>query len=69
MITYEAKQLVFWIRDSWVGTYRIFAEVVKVNPKTVQIRAQHRNGKTSLHNVKPENLAPRAEGEGRIAHS
>lgn len=56
---FRAEQRVTWVRESWYGTYRIPAIVVKVNLKTVRIEAHRRDGTTSLHNVKPENLVIR----------
>lgn len=53
---YTEGQKVLWIRESWYGTFRIRATVVKVNKKSVRISAEKRDGSTVLRNVKPENL-------------
>lgn len=54
MFTKDDK--VTWIRESWYGTFRIPATIIKVNAKTVRIAALMKDGSTTLHNVKPENL-------------
>lgn len=54
--------LVFWLKTSYTGDYKVVAKVVKINAKTATVRVKHHySGKYTLHNVRFENLQKRTE--------
>ncbi len=62
-MTIEVGSLVFWLKTSYTGDYKVRGVVTKINTKTAQIRVRHPSGKHSLHNVRFENLEPRTEDQ------
>lgn len=59
---FEQDDLVFWLKTSYTGDYKVVAKVVKINAKTATIRVKrHYSGKYTLHNVRFKNLEPRTQ--------